>query len=105
MGHFSGPVTEKEHENEELIAAKAKLGFILFCVYALIYAGFVLINTLKPSLMEKVIIFELNLAVTYGFGLIILAIVMGTIYNHICTGIEEKYKANEKKVRSKKNDL
>ena len=34
--------------------------------------------------MEKIVFFGLNLAVTYGFGLIVFAFVLGLIYNRIC---------------------
>jgi uncharacterized membrane protein (DUF485 family) len=56
----------------------------MFIVYALVYAGFVLINIIRPVLMEKEIIFGLNLAVVYGFGLIILSLIMALIYNYLC---------------------
>ncbi|MCD4830869.1 MAG: DUF485 domain-containing protein [Anaerohalosphaeraceae bacterium] len=63
---------------------KSKLGIKLFLVYAVIYAGFVAINVIKPVLMEKEIIFGLNLAVVYGFGLIIFALLLAVFYNHLC---------------------
>ncbi|MCP4214754.1 MAG: DUF485 domain-containing protein [bacterium] len=69
------------------------MGLILFGVYSLIYAGFVAINTLAPKTMGNEIFLGLNLAVVYGFGLIILAIIMGVVYNHVCTGLEDKMKA------------
>lgn len=75
---------------DESAAIKSKLGLILFGVYSLIYAGFVAINTLTPQTMGAQVFGGLNLAVVYGFGLIILAIVMGVIYNHICTKLEDK---------------
>ena len=56
----------------------------MFIVYALVYAGFVLINIIRPVLMEKEIILGLNLAVVYGFGLIILSLIMALIYNYLC---------------------
>lgn len=70
--------------------AKTKLGLILFGVYSLIYAGFIVINTLFPKSMGIQVIAGLNLAVVYGFGLILLAIVMGVIYNHACTTMENR---------------
>ncbi len=76
---------------------KSKLGLILFGVYSLIYAGFVAINTLTPKTMGAEIMFGLNLAVVYGFGLIILAIVMGVIYNHVCTKMEDKLNPPDEK--------
>lgn len=69
---------------------KAKVGLVLFGFYSLIYAGFVFINTLTPKAMGAEVLFGLNLAVVYGFGLIILAIVMGVLYNHYCTRLEDR---------------
>ena len=51
-------------------AKKAKLGVILFFVYTIIYAGFVLIGLTNPELMGLEIIGGQNIAIIYGFGLI-----------------------------------
>lgn len=85
MGH--GPATDWGQDNAAQY--KTKVGLILFFVYCLIYSGFVCINTLNPSLMGIKVIFGLNLACVYGFGLIVLAIIMGTIYNAMCTKAED----------------
>ncbi len=69
---------------------KSKIGIKLFVIYTLVYIGFIAINVIEPILMEKVIFLGLNLAVVYGMGLIFLAIIMGLIYNHICTNYEQK---------------
>jgi len=65
-------------------AYKASLGVKMFIIYALIYAGFVAINVIKPIAMETHILLGLNLASIYGFGLIIIALVMALIYNVMC---------------------
>jgi uncharacterized membrane protein (DUF485 family) len=75
-------------------AKKSRLGVILFIVYTLIYAGFVLIGLAKPELMGLELIGGQNIAIIYGFGLIILAIVMGFIYNFFCTRMENKMNKN-----------
>lgn len=67
---------------------KMRLGVIMFIPYALFYAGFVLINLVKPVLMERVVLFGLNLAVVYGFSLIIVALVLALIYNGRCARME-----------------
>jgi uncharacterized membrane protein (DUF485 family) len=36
-----------------------------------------------------------NIAIIYGFGLILLAIVMGFIYNYFCTKMENKSNLNQ----------
>ena len=83
-----GPAVElgEDHASE----LKAKLGLKLFFVYTVVYFGFIAINIIEPNLMEIIVLWGLNLAVVYGMGLIILAIVMGLIYNHICTGYEDR---------------
>lgn len=71
-------------------AKKSKLGVILFLVYTIIYAGFVIIGLTRPELMGLELIGDQNIAIIYGFGLIILAIVMGFVYNYFCTKMENK---------------
>jgi len=73
---------------------KAKLGVILFIVYTLIYAGFVVIGLTKPELMGFELLGGQNIAIIYGFGLIVLAIVMGFVYNYFCTRMENKAHKN-----------
>ncbi|MDA3881404.1 MAG: DUF485 domain-containing protein [Prolixibacteraceae bacterium] len=75
---------------------KSKLGIKLFIVYIIVYAGFVVISLINPDLMGHKFIGEQNLAIVYGFGLIILAIVMGFIYNAMCTRLENKLNKTEK---------
>jgi uncharacterized membrane protein (DUF485 family) len=84
-------------ERDHALVAKAKLGVKLFWVYGLIYAGFVVINTVKPELMETEILLGQNLAVVYGLGLIVLAILMGLVYNRVCTRLEESMRAAAEK--------
>lgn len=83
-----GPAVKLGKDNAS--PAKAKLGVYLFFVYLIIYCGFVAITVIKPKLMSVQTMLGLNLACFYGFGLIIFAIVLGLIYNHICTGLEKK---------------
>ncbi len=67
---------------------KARLGLILFLVYGLVYAGFIVINTFSPQTMGETVVWGLNLAVVYGMGLIVFAVVLGLIYNAVCTRAE-----------------
>ncbi|MBN1938401.1 MAG: DUF485 domain-containing protein [Candidatus Aminicenantes bacterium] len=71
---------------------KRKLGARLFIAYALFYAGFVAINLAKPALMEKTVFMGLNLAVVYGFGLIIVALILALIYSRACLKKEREMK-------------
>ena len=76
-------------EKDRAIGYKTRLGAWMFFLYALVYLGFILINIINPKLMEKTIMFGLNLAVIYGFGLIILSIIMALIYNRLCVRKEK----------------
>jgi uncharacterized membrane protein (DUF485 family) len=62
----------------------------MFLLYAIIYGGFVLINTINPQLMASDI-GSLNLAIVYGFGLIIFALMLAFVYNAICTAAEQEF--------------
>lgn len=75
---------------DKAAAKKARLGVILFLFYALIYAGFVIIGVAYPEKMGDRLIGGQNIAVVYGIGLIVLAIVMGFIYNFFCSRMEDK---------------
>ena len=72
---------------------KRKLGARMFIAYALFYAGFVAINLMKPALMEKPFLAGLNLAVVYGFGLIIVALILALIYSRACGRKERSLKS------------
>lgn len=69
---------------------KAKLGVIMFFCYTIVYAGFVFIGLTKPEWMGLELIGGQNIAIVYGFGLIVLAIIMGFIYNYFCTRMENQ---------------
>ncbi len=74
---------------KDLAAAfKTSLGVKMFIFYALIYGGFICANVISPLSMETEIFLGLNLAVVYGFGLIILALIMALIYNQACNSKE-----------------
>ncbi len=60
---------------------KKRLGVVLFWVYALIYTAFVAVNLAAPALMDATFFAGLNVAVVYGFGLIVLAFILAIAYN------------------------
>ena len=83
-----GPAAELGEDRAS--GKKSKLGIILFFCYASLYVVFIMIGLFWTELMGAKVFFGLNLAVTYGIGLILLAIVMGAVYSYICTRIENK---------------
>jgi uncharacterized membrane protein (DUF485 family) len=85
MGH--GPAVKLGKDNAA--AYKTRIGVWMFILYTLVYSGFVAINAVKPSLMQKVIMGQ-TLAVIYGFGLLAFAMVLAIIYNKLCTAAEAR---------------
>jgi uncharacterized membrane protein (DUF485 family) len=74
---------------------KSRLGVRMFLVYALVYAGFVAVNVISPLSMEKIVFLGMNLAVVYGFGLIVLALILALIYNRACSLKERELNTDE----------
>ncbi len=58
----------------------SRLGLTLFGLYLLLYGGFVLLNAFAPTTMEETPLAGVNIAILYGFGLIIAAFVLALIY-------------------------
>ncbi|TWT96037.1 hypothetical protein Pla108_31190 [Botrimarina colliarenosi] len=58
----------------------ARLGLVLFTVYAVFYAAFVLVNAFAADWMDAKPLAGLNAAVLSGFGLIVLALVLALFY-------------------------
>ena len=66
-----------------------KLGLILFLIYLIFYSGFVFISAFSPQTMELTPVKGVNLAILYGFGLIVAAFVMALIYGLMCKSDDE----------------
>ena len=62
----------------------ARIGFVLFVVYLLLYIGFVLLNAFAADVMEMTPIAGVNLAILSGFGLIITALILALAYGFLC---------------------
>lgn len=86
MLHEPAAKAEKDNASEW----KAKLGIKLFWLYCLIYAGFVAVAVFSPDTMKKTVLAGTNLAIIYGMGLIVFAIILGLIYNRCCTKKEDE---------------
>jgi len=75
---------------------KTRLGIILFLVYAVVYAVYVYIGVEYTDAMLLKVIGNVSLSIVYGFGVIILAIVMGFVYSLVCTRMENEMNRREK---------
>ena len=62
----------------------ARLAMSLFFIYLILYAGFVLLNAISPDTMDYQPVDGINLAIIYGFTLILTAFVLALIYGVFC---------------------
>ena len=62
----------------------SRSALILFAIYVALYAGFMALNAFAPHLMQQSPFGGVNLAVLYGLGLIVAAVVLALIYTLLC---------------------
>ncbi len=83
-------VNNTSEEKESLTKRKSTLGIRLFFIYLICYAGFVAIGVFQYELLAIPVLGGLNLALAYGIGLIIFAVVLGIVYNYYCSSYEDE---------------
>ncbi len=81
-----GPSTEWKADKASSL--KELLGKWMFLLYTTVYAGFIFINVFAPNFMG-IDVGSFNVAIVYGFGLIVFAIFLAFAYNHVGTHAEE----------------
>lgn len=74
---------------------KATLGVWFFFLYLFFYAGFVVIGVINYELLALEVVAGLNLALVYGMGLIIFAVLLGILYNYFCSKYEDDLNTKE----------
>jgi len=57
-----------------------RTGLLLFVVYLALYGGFMAWNVISPASMATPVLLGMNLAIVYGFGLIIAALCLAIAY-------------------------
>ena len=87
------PASQAEKDNAS--DWKARLGIKLFWVYCAVYMLFVGIAVFATETMKIPVLAGTNLAVIYGMGLIVFAIILGLFYNHFCTKKEKEMNKDE----------
>lgn len=78
------PHPQKHHHMTPAEHHNARLGLVLFLIYVLLYAGFVVLAAFRRELMAADFLAGVSLAVIYGFGLIIGAILLAGLYTLLC---------------------
>ena len=83
-GLLHGPNAGSDQPEDPVIQTRnSKLGLKLFSIYAAIYAAYVIVGAFLPGVM-KTRLAGLNVAVLWGFLLILLAFVMAIVYGRMC---------------------
>jgi uncharacterized membrane protein (DUF485 family) len=67
-----------------VVVYNARLGVVLFFFYLLLYVGFIYLNAFDRERMAADAVGGVNLAVIYGFGLIVAAFVLAIVYMILC---------------------
>jgi uncharacterized membrane protein (DUF485 family) len=68
----------------ETVSRNARNGLMLFALYVALYAGFMFLNAFAPERMKQPVLAGVNLAIIYGMGLIVAALVLALVYMQLC---------------------
>ncbi len=82
LDHGSSSPTEKADPATE--ARNSRIGLVLFFLYAVVYAAFVILAAFRPDLMKLTPLWGVNVAILTGFGLIIGAFLLSILYGWLC---------------------
>jgi len=77
-----------DDDDPEISARNSRYGLWLFAIYLILYCGFMGLSAFEPQLMSKTPFGGVNLAIIYGFGLIVAALVLALIYMVLCRSRE-----------------
>ena len=78
------PLSIHHEDHPEMISRNSRYGLILFSVYLALYGGFMLLSAFAPRTMAQTPTGGVNLAIIYGMGLILGALVLASIYMYLC---------------------
>ena len=84
-----------EPETDNASEKKAALGIKFFFIYLFFYVGFVALGVFNYELLSVDVFKGINLAVFYGIGLIVFAVILGILYNYLCTRYENQMNKKE----------
>jgi uncharacterized membrane protein (DUF485 family) len=84
-------------EHPDLTALNARSGLILFAIYSAIYAVFVGLSAFWPQAMGQPTPLGPNVAIVYGFALIVGAFVLAVIYMFLCQRNAKRVAREERK--------
>jgi len=78
------PASHERAAHDAHVSPNARLGLILFLVYLALYLGFMGIATFDYQLFASTPLGGVNLAILYGLGLIVAALLLALVYMKLC---------------------
>lgn len=87
----------KPHLDDDpvLAARQSRLGLVLFFVYLAAYGGFMGLSAFAPGLMARPVFAGVNLAITYGLGLILGAVVLAVLYMFLSSLVLRRFQEEQ----------
>ncbi|MDX1944906.1 MAG: DUF485 domain-containing protein [Pirellulaceae bacterium] len=80
----AGGGSAAHEDHPDVSNANARTGLVLFFVYLAAYGGFMGLAAFAPQVMARPAVGGVNVAITYGMGLIAGALVIAAIYMWLC---------------------
>ena len=71
------------------------MGYGCWPIYGVIYIAFIVINVVRPKTMGVIVVGGLNLAIIYGFALIVIAVILALVYNSLSHETREDTRERE----------
>jgi uncharacterized membrane protein (DUF485 family) len=93
----SPPEKPAHDEQPELIARQSRVALALFFVYLAAYAGFMGLSAFAHDWMARPVLAGVNLAIIYGLGLILGAVVLAIIYMIACKVVLGRYREEQRR--------
>ena len=78
------PTDDRRHPSADAWEYNARVGLVLFFVYLALYGGFIWLSAFNREVMARPALFGVNLAIAYGFGLIVAAFALALVYMALC---------------------
>ncbi len=90
------PAPQVDHDDHpEVESINTRNATILFLIYLALYAGFMGLASYAPKSMGVKVLAGVNLAIIYGMGLIIIAVLLAMIYMYLCSRTMTAFKASQ----------
>lgn len=78
------PPLHDDHEDSPATKRNTRYGLILFALYFILYGGFMVLNVFYGGVMGEPSLGGVNVAILYGFGLIVAALALAGVYMYLC---------------------